>query len=157
MWADALALLVEDGQDDGPLVVLSRVVDQVTAGRVRRALLGRLGPVDERLAAEVEHVFRTVTEVPADELPPWAQTGIVDQLGRRVFGRHTLDLDAAELADGAEWPAVTVMAFQASDEPVDVLLEVGPSGMPHRLLSRQARRVGDALLAAADLVDAVNA
>jgi hypothetical protein len=157
VWADALALLVEDGQDDGPVVLLRRVVDQVTAERVRRALLGRLGAADASLAAEVEEVFRTATEVPADELPGWAETGIVDQAGRRVFGRHAFDLDAAELADGVPWPPVTVMAVQVSDELAGVLVEFGPGGLPHRLEGHQARRVGGALLAAADLVDEVNA
>ena len=157
IWADALALLVEDGQDDGPVVLLRRVVDEVAAERVRRALLGRLGAAEAWLAAEVEEVFRAVTEVPADELPAWAETGIMDPAGRRVFGKHTLDLDAAELADGVPWPPVTVMAFQVSGEPAGVLVELGPDGLPHRMLGHQARRVGGALLAAADLVDEVNA
>jgi hypothetical protein len=66
VW-DALALLL----DDGPQVLLSRVVDRATAVRVtpgvrvRRALLGRLGAEEDRLAAAVEEVFRTAVEVPA--------------------------------------------------------------------------------------------
>jgi len=157
VWADALALLVEDGQEDGPVVLLSRAVDRVTAERVGRALVGRLGPAEDRLAAEVEEVFRTTVEVPAAELPYWAETGIVDPAGRRVFGKHTLDLDAAELADGTPWPPITVMTFQVTGIPAGVLLEVGPSGLPHRLFSPQARRVGGALIAAAELADEVNA
>jgi hypothetical protein len=156
VWADALALLVEDGQDDGPVVLLSRVVDRLTAERVRRALVGRLGAVEEQFAAAVEEVFRTAVEVPAGELPSWAETGITDPAGRRVFGKHTLDLDAAELADGMPWPPITVMTFQVSGAPAGVLLEVGPGGLPHRIFSSQARRIGGALVAAADLADEVN-
>ena len=156
VWADALALLVEDGQDDGPMVLLSRVVDRLTAERVRRALLGRLGGVEAEFLAAVEEVFRTAVEVPADELPSWAETGITDPAGRRVFGKHTLDLDAAELADGMPWPPITVMAFQVSGAPAGVLLEVGPAGLPHRVFASQARRIGTALLDAADLADRVN-
>lgn len=157
IWADALALLVEDGEHDGPVVLLSRVVDRLTAERVRRALLGRLGTADARLAAEVEEVFRVATDVPAGELPPWAESGIVDQGGRRVFGKHTLDLDAAELADGTPWPPITVMVLQVAGDPAAVLLEVGPGGIPHRLPGHQARRIGGALLDAADLADEVSA
>lgn len=157
IWADALALLVEDGQHDGPVVLLSRVVDRVTAERVRRALVGRLGAAEARLAAEVEEVFRVATDVPAEELPSWAETGIVDQGGRRVFGKHALDLDAAERADGMPWPPITVMVIQVAGDPAAVLLEVGPGGIPHRMLGRQARRVGGALLGAADLADEVSA
>ena len=157
IWADALALLVEDGQHDGPVVLLSRVVDRMTAERVRRALVGGLGPVEEEFAAAVEDVFRTAVEVPSRELPSWAETGIVDLGGGRVFGKHTLNLDAAELADGMPWPPITVMTFQVTGGPAGVLLEVGPGGIPHRVLSHQARRIGGALLGAADLADEVNA
>ncbi len=157
VWADALALLVEDGQDDGAVVVLSRVVDRLTAERVRRALVGRPGAVDEEFAEAVEEVFRTAVAVPAGELPSWAETGIVDPAGRRVFGKHTLDLDAAELADGMPWPPITVMALEVTGGPAGVLLEVGPAGIPHRMLSHQARRIGGALIDAADLADEVNA
>ena len=156
VWADALALLVEDGQDDGPVVLLSRVVDRLTAERVRWALVGRRGAVEEQFAAAVEEVFRTAVEVPAGELPSWAETGIVDPAGRRVFGKHTLDLDAAELADGMPWPPITVMAFQVSGAPAGVLLEVGPGGLPHRIFTSQARRIGAALIDAAELADQVN-
>ena len=157
VWADALAMLVEDGQEDGPVVVLGRVVDRVTAERVNRALLGRLGPADRELLAAMEEVFRSAVEVPAGELPGWAETGVVDAAGRQVFGKHTLDLDAVELADGVPWPPITVMAFQVAGVPAGVLLEIGPGGLPHRLLSHQARRVGRALIAAAELADEVNA
>src|SRR4051812_40777592 len=109
VWADALALLVEDGQDDGPVVLLSRIVDRVTAERVRRALVGRLGPAESHMLAAVEEVFRAAIEIPETELPRWAETGIVDSAGRHVFGKHTLDLDAAELSDGIPWPPITVM------------------------------------------------
>jgi hypothetical protein len=37
-----------------------------------------------------------------------------------------------------------------------VLLEVGPGGLPHRIFAQQARRVGAALVAAADLAGRVN-
>ena len=154
--ADALALLVEDGQHDGPLVLLGRVVDRATAERVRRALLGRLGAAEEEFTAAVEEVFRTAVEVPARDLPAWAETGIVDPGGRQVFGKHTLDLNAAERSDGTPWPPITVMTFQVTGAPAGVLLEVGPGGVPHRMLSRQGRRVGRALAAAADLADLVN-
>jgi len=156
VWADALAMLVDDGQEDGPVVLLSRVVDRVTAERVRRALVGRLGPAEDRLAAEVEEVFRTAVEMPAAEVPSWAETGIVDPVGRHVFGKHTLDLDAAELADGMSWPPITVMTFQVTGAPAGVLLEVGSRGLPHRVFAPQARRIGAALIDAADLADRVN-
>jgi hypothetical protein len=156
VWADALALLVEDGQDEGPVVLLSRVVDRLTAERVRRALVGRLGAVEEQFAAAVEEVFRTAVEVPAGELPAWAETGIVDPGGRQVYGKHTLDLDEAELADRLPWPPITVMAFQVTGAPAGVLLEVGPGGLPHRIFAVQARRIGAALLDAAELADRVN-
>ncbi len=91
-------------------------------------------------------MFRTAVEVPAGELPSWAETGIVDPAGgHRVFGKHTLDLDAAELADGMPWPPITVMTFQVSGAPAGVLLEVGPGGLPHRIFASQARRIGGAL------------
>jgi hypothetical protein len=43
-----------------------------------------------------------------------------------VFGKHTLDLDAAEFADGIPWPPITVMVVQVAGDPAAVLLEVGP-------------------------------
>ena len=36
-------------------------------------------------------------------------------------------------------------------DPRFVLLEVGPAGLPHRMMSDQGRRVGGALAAAADI------
>ena len=128
----------------------------MTAERARRALVGHLGPAEDRLAAQVEEVFQTAIAVPASELPSWAETGIVDPAGRQVFGKHTLDLEAAEAADGTPWPPITVMTFQVTGAPAGVLLEVGPGGLPHRMLSHQSRRVGGALVAAADLADEVN-
>ena len=157
MWADALALLVEDGQTSGPAVLLSRVVDQLTAERVRRALLGRLGATEQRFALAVEDAFRAATDVPAAELPVWAESGIVDVVGRRVFGRHTLDLDEAERVDGVPWPPITVMVIKMGDDPAAVLVEFGPGGVPQLLLGSQARRVGLALISAVDLTDEVNA
>lgn len=41
VWADALALLVEDGQDDGPVVLLSRIVDRVTGPNHLQPLASR--------------------------------------------------------------------------------------------------------------------
>ena len=80
----------------------------------------------------------------------------VDSAGRHVFGKHTLDLDAAELSDGIPWPPITVMTLQVTGVPAGVLLEVGPSGLPHRMFSPQARRIGEALIAAAELAEEVN-
>jgi hypothetical protein len=117
MWADALALMVEDGQEDAPRVLLARVVDELTAERVRSALLGRMGASDAQLAAQVDEVYRTAVDVPAHELPEWAEAGIIDPAGRRAYSRHTLDLDAAELADGMPWPPVTVMTFLVEGGP----------------------------------------
>lgn len=74
-----------------------------------------------------------------------------------MFGKHTLDLDAAELADGMPWPPITVMTFQVSGAPAGVLLEVGPGGLPHRIFASQARRIGAALLDAAELADRIDA
>ena len=156
VWADALALVVEDGQEDAPRVLLARVVDELTAERVRAALLGKLGRRDEVLAERVDELYRSVVDVPAGELPAWAEAGIIDPAGRRAYSRHTLDLDAAELADGMPWPPVTVMTFLVEGGPAGVLLDVGPGGLPHRILTHQARRIGDALVAAADLADRVN-
>ena len=156
MWADALALMVEDGQEDAPRVLLARVTDELTAERVRSALLGRMGSADEQLVEQVREVFMAAVDVPADELPEWAEAGIVDPAGRRVYSRHTLDLDAAELADGIPWPLVTVMTFLVEGAPAGVLLEVGPGGLPHRIVAHQARRIGGALVEAADLADRVN-
>lgn len=112
--------------------------------------------MEEQFAAAVEEVFRTAVEVPAHELPSWAETGIVDPAGHRAFGKHTLDLDAAELADGMPWPPITVMTFQVTGAPAGVLLEVGPGGLPHRIFADQARRIGAALFDAAKLADRVN-
>ena len=128
----------------------------MTAERARRALVGHLGPAEDRLAAGVEEVFRTAVEVPAAEVPSWAETGVVDPAGRQVFGKHTLDLDAAELEDGVSWPPITVMTFQVTGAPAGVLLEVGSRGLPHRVFAPQARRIGAALIDAADLADRVN-
>src|SRR5215207_1029334 len=111
-WADALAMVVEDGQVDAPRVLLARVVDRVTAERVRAALLGRMGSSDAALAATVEELFQAAVAIPVGELPAWAETGLRVPDGRVMFSRHTLDLDAAEAADGCPWPAITVMAHQ---------------------------------------------
>jgi hypothetical protein len=48
------------------------------------------------------------------------------------------------------------MTFQVSAAPAGVLLEVGPGGLPHRIFPPQARRIGVALIEAADLADRVN-
>ena len=74
-----------------------------------------------------------------------------------MFGKHTLDLDAAELPEGMPWPPITVMTFQVSGAPAGVLLEVGPGGLPHRIFASQARRIGAALLDAAELADRIDA
>lgn len=88
--------------------------------------------------------------MPADELPDWADVGIIDPAGGRTAGT-TLDLDAAELADGMPWPPVTVMTFLVEGGLAGVLLEVGPGGLPHRIMAHQARRIGGALVAAPTL------
>ena len=156
-WADALAVVVEDGQVDAPRVLLARVVDRVTAERVRAALLGRMSSSDAELAATVEEVYRAAVAVPAGELPVWAETGIRVPDGRLMLSRHTLDLDAAEAADGRPWPPITVMAHQVVGASTAVVLEVGPGGMPCFLLSAQARRIAASLTSAADLVDRIAA
>ena len=156
VWADALALMVEDGQEDAPRVLLARVVEELTAERVRSALLGRMGASDQQLAEQVHEVFGAAVDVPAKELPDWAEAGIIEPAGRRAYSRHTLDLDAAELAHGIPWPPVTVMTFHVEGGPAGVLLEVGPGGLPHRIMAHQARRIGDALVAAANLADRVS-
>ena len=156
VWADALAVLVEDGQVDAPGVLLGRLVDRLTVQRVRAALLGQIRAGERRFAEEVEEVFGAAVEVPAPDLPAWAEAGIRLPDGREAFSGHTLDLDAAEAADGIPWPPVTVMVYEVSGTLAGVLLEVGPGGMPHRILSRQARRLSVALVQAADLADRAN-
>lgn len=154
-WADALAVAVEDGQDDAPRVLLSRLVDEVTRERVRTALLGNLRPSEAQLAERVTELFDSVVGIPADELPAWADAGIRSPLGLISYSGHTLDLDAAEAEDGRPWPPVTVMAHQVVGAGVAVLLEVGPAGVPCMLLPPQARRIASALTDAADLVDQI--
>jgi hypothetical protein len=88
-WADALAVVVEDGQVDAPRVLLARVVDRVTAERVRAALLGRMGGSDAALAATVEEVYRAAVAVPAGELPEWAEAGIWVPDGRLMLSYGT--------------------------------------------------------------------
>jgi len=48
------------------------------------------------------------------------------------------------------------MAFLVEGGPAGVLFEVGPGGLPHRVLAHQACRIGAALVDAADLADRVN-
>ena len=156
-WADALAVMVEDGQVDAPRVLLARVVDRMTAERVRSALLGRMSSSDAPLAATVEEVYRAAVAIPAGELPEWAETGIRVPDGRLMLSRHTLDLDAAEAEDGRPWPPITVMAHQIVGASTAVVLEVGPGGMPCFLLSGQARRIAASLTSAAELVDRIAA
>jgi len=155
VWADALALVVEDGEEDAPRVLLARVVDELTAERIRSALLGRMGRRDQLPAEKVEQLFRNATEVSAEELPDWADAGIRTPDGLVVFSGHTLDLDAAEAEDRMSWPPITVMVHQVVGTPAAVLLEVGPGGVPCHLLSRQARRVAGSLTQAAELVDSL--
>jgi hypothetical protein len=155
VWADALALVVEDGQEDAPRVLLARVVDELTAERIRLALLGRMGRRDEVLAEKVERLYRDAMDVPAQDLPAWADAGIRTPDGLLVFSGHALDLDAAEVEDRVPWPPVTVMVHQVVGTPAAVLLEVGPGGVPCHLLSRQARRIAGALTRAAELVDSL--
>ena len=157
VWADALALVVEDGQEDAPRLLLSRVVDQVTAERVRAALLGKLARRDEVLAERVDELYRSVVDVPAGELPAWADAGIRAPDGLVAFSGHTLDLDVAEAEDGVPWPAITVMVHHVVGVGAGVLLEVGPGGLPCTLLAGQARRVAVSLVEAADLVDRISA
>lgn len=47
---------MENGEEDAPLVLLARVVDELTAERVRSALLGRMGSTDQQLAEQVHEV-----------------------------------------------------------------------------------------------------
>jgi len=157
VWADALALVVEDGQDESVRVLLSRVVDQITAERVRAALLGKLARQDAVLAERIEELYLTAVDVPPEELPSWADAGIQGPDGLIVFSGHTLDLDAVEAEDGRPWPPITVMAHQVVGVSTRVLLEVGPGGVPCTLLPRQARRIATSLFAAADLVDRISA
>ena len=155
-WADALAAVVDDGQHEAPRVLLSRVVDQVTAERVRAALLGNLGRHDAVLAERVNELYLSALDVPAAELPPWADAGIRTPEGLVAYSGHTLDLDAAEADDGRPWPPITVMAHQAVGAGAGVLLEVGPGGVPCMLLAGQARRIATALVQAADIADRAN-
>jgi hypothetical protein len=152
-WADALAVAIEDGQDDAPRVLLSRLVDEVTRERVRTALLGNLRRSDAQLAERVTELFDSVVAIPDDELPAWADAGIRSPVGLISYSGHTLDLDTAEAEDGRPWPPITVMAHQVLGAGAAVILEVGPSGTPCLLIPAQARRVGNALLRAANLVD----
>ena len=155
-WADALAAVVNDGQHDAPRVLLSRVVDELTAERVRAALLGNLGQHDAALAEKVNELYLSALDVPAGELPPWADAGIRTPEGLVAYSGHTLDLDTAEAEDGQPWPPITVMAHQVVGAGAGVLLEVGPGGVPCMLIADQARRIATALTAAADLADRVN-
>ena len=152
-WADALAVVVEDGQMDAPRVLLARVVDRMTAERVRSALVTEQSGADSDLSETVEEMFRLAVAVPPAQLPAWAETGIVVPDGRLMLSRHTLDLDAAEADDGLPWPPITVMAHQIVGHVTSVVLEVGPGGMPCFLLPRQARRIATSLVSAAELVD----
>lgn len=156
-WVDALAVAVEDGQEDAPRVLLSRLVDEVTAERVRAALLGNLRPSERSFADRVDELFLTMAAVPDDELPAWATSGIQSPAGYRAYSRLTLDLDDAEAVDGQPWPPITVMVHQLAGADATVVFEVGPSGAPCSVLPRQARRVAAALTSAADLADEVTA
>jgi hypothetical protein len=156
-WADALAVAVEDGQDDAPRVLLSRLVDELTRERVRTALLGNLRRSDAQLAERVTELFDSVVAIPDDELPAWADAGIRSPVGLISYSGHTLDLDAAEAEDGRPWPPITVMAHEVVGAGASVILEVGPSGTPCTLMPVQARRLGAALLGAAELVDRITA
>ena len=111
-WVDALAVAVEDGQEDAPRVLLSRLVDEVTAERVRAALLGNLRPSDAQVAERVTELFDSVVAISDDQLPAWADAGIRSPAGLISYSGHTLDLDDAEAEDGTLWPPITVMAHQ---------------------------------------------
>ena len=154
-WADALAAVVEDGQHDAPRVLLSRVVDELTAERVRAALLGNLGRHDAVIAERVNDLYLTAIDVPSADLPQWADAGIRTPEGLVAYSGHTLDLDAAEAEDGQPWPPITVMVHQVVGSGAGVMFEVGQGGVPCMLLAHQARRIGAALSAAADLADLV--
>ncbi len=157
VWADACAYLVEDGQIESTRVLLSRVVDQLTTERVRAALLGRLGGLDSVYADRIDELYLMAYDIPPHALPGWADAGIRVPDGVVAFSGHTLDLDRAESEDGQPWPPITVMVHQVVGAGTGVLLEVGPGGMPCSLLPGQARRVGTALIRAADLADEVSA
>ena len=111
VWADALALVVEDGQEDAPRILLARVVDELTAERIRSALLGRMGRRDQVLAEKVEELYRAATDVPADELPEWAEVGIRTPDGQVVFSGHTLDLDGRGGGGGGGGGGPVAVAF----------------------------------------------
>lgn len=155
VWADACALLVEDGQDGSVRVLLSRVTDRVTAERVRAALLGNLGQRDTVLAETVDELYRLSIDIPAAERPAWTDAGIRVPGGGVSYSGHTLDLDQAESEDGVPWPAITVMAHEVVGVSAGVVLEVGPGGLPCTLRATQARRIATALVEAAELVDAI--
>jgi hypothetical protein len=156
-WVDALAVAVEDGQEDAPRVLLSRLVDEVTAERVRAALLGNLRPSERSFADRVDELFQTMAAVPDGELPSWAQSGIQSPTGYLAYSRLTLDLDAEEEVDGRPWPPITVMVHQLAGADATVVFEVGPAGVPCSVLPRQARTVAAALTSAADLAEQVKA
>jgi hypothetical protein len=156
-WADALASAVEDGQDDAPRVLLARLVDQVTAERVRAALLGNLRPTERGIADRVDELFETMAADPDNELPTWAAAGIQSPAGYLAYSRLILDLDDAEAEDDHPWPHITVLVHQLATAAATVVFEVGPGGVPCSVLPQQARRVAAALSAAAQLADQVNA
>jgi hypothetical protein len=156
-WTDALAAVVEDGQEDLLRVLLARLVDEVTAHRVRAALLGNLRPSERSMAKRVDELFQTMAAVPSNELPAWATAGIQSPAGYVAFSRLVLDLDDAEAEDGHPWPPITVLVHQLAAADATVVFEVGPGGAPCSVLPRQARRVAAALSCAADLADQVNA
>jgi hypothetical protein len=150
-WADACALLIEDGQLSSVRMLLRRVTDRFTAERVQTVLTGTLRLREATIAAQVDDLWRAAVDLPPTALPMWAEGGVRVPGGGVALSRHTLDLDTAESEDGIPWPAITVMVHQIVGTDARVLLEIGPGGQPCTLRPQQARRIAASIDQAATI------
>jgi hypothetical protein len=136
-------MLVETARRTGPLVLLSRVLDRVTAERVRRRSRSRMGPRRNRLAAEVEVVFRDRSgRCRPPRLTPWADTGIVDPVRPAIVLGSTPSTWMRQNWRMGRVAPITVMTFQVTGAPAGVLLDVGHDWTATCIFARRRGRIG---------------
>ena len=139
VWADACAVLVDEGWATASRALLGNVLDEVTARRAWSVLVGGMPRGREDVAPR--------------RLPEWAAYGSWSGPGRSgaaLFGRDMFDLRSVA---GVDRPHVQVLVFGTESAPPVVLVEVSDAGFPTEIEPAEARQFAAALSEAADLVD----